>query len=94
MAPEQMELQQLAEQWHIADLELEEARKSFDRQKYDVEKKQENVSKLAEVLKTKVGSNLTHKLVVVDKDMGDHVLIEHITSAHGPYVSVQRLRVE
>lgn len=94
MAPEQMELQQLAEQWHHEDFELEEARRIFDRQKYDVEKRQEAVKKLEDVLKTKVGQNLTHKLVLVDKGMGDHVLIEHCTGAHGSYVSVRRLRTE
>lgn len=94
MAPEQMELQQLAEAWHTADKELDEAQRSLDRQKYDVEKKQETVNKLETVLKTKVGQNLTHKLIMVDKDMADHVLIEHCTGAHGSYVSVRRLRTE
>lgn len=94
MAPEQMELQQLAEAWHTADKDLEEAKRSLDRQKNDVETQEKTVNNLAEVLKTRVGSNLTHKLVVVDKGMGDHVLIEHVTSAHGPYVAVRRLRTE
>lgn len=94
MAPEQMELQQLAEAWHTADRQLEDSKRSLDRQKNEVETQEKKVNQLAEVLKTKVGSNLTHKLVVVDKGMGDHVLIEHVTSAHGPYVAVKRLRVE
>ena len=94
MAPEQMELQQLAEAWHTADKELEDAKRSLDRQKNDVEKKEGAVNKLAEVLKTKVGANVTHKLVRVDKETGDHVLIEHCSGAHGSYVSVRRLRTE
>lgn len=94
MAPEQMELQQLAEAWHTADKQLEDSKRSLDRQKNEVETQQKTVDKLAEVLKTKVGSNLTHKLVVVDEGMGDHVLVEHVESAHGPYVVVRRLRTE
>lgn len=94
MAPEQLELQQLAEQWHNADLELAESRRMLEIHKHDADRKQESVKKLEDVLKTKVGQNVTHKLIVVDKGMGDHVLVEHVESAHGPYVVVRRLRTE
>jgi predicted dithiol-disulfide oxidoreductase (DUF899 family) len=91
MAPEQMELQQLAEAWHKADYAQSAAEADLRRAENAVASAKRELERYEKVLVDKVGSNTTHKLICVDKDMGDYVLIEYHTYT---CTTITRLRLQ